>query len=342
MLLRTINMQISRTNQVRMQRQQMSRNLQTSNITPPHIHHDQRQHISLTHSTTTTNTQLAGKIQQIRRLPATLQTIHSLMPTGAHNRFNLLGRNQIPFGDHYNLLYAAERSQGRPFAGATGGAGAQRQHAIFGERGAGHGGADPLSLHMVHNSAAAVASMHMTPQANTAFSRHVAAGLGMKPVMYGPTGNQSAVNVPSALRATTAAQQQQQGVGMSPSTETKPTKDSKRRGKRGRQQQQQRPPANTMQTPKKIKKSNDGEEDEEDETPVGWVQCNRCKEWRQLPRHIDAESLPDQWFCKVKRYRYFWGPYLQLYLHPRFRACLPPHPRSPLIVPNRTQRGKPT
>lgn len=256
MLLRTINMQISRTNQ------------------------------------------LAGKIQQIRRLPATLQTIHSLMPTGAHNRFNLLGRNQIPFGDHYNLLYAAERSQGRPFAGATGGAGAQRQHAIFGERGAGHGGADPLSLHMVHNSAAAVASMHMTPQANTAFSRHVAAGLGMKPVMYGPTGNQSAVNVPSALRATTAAQQQQQGVGMSPSTETKPTKDSKRRGKRSRQQQQQRPPANTMQTPKKIKKSNDGEEDEEDETPVGWVQCNRCKEWRQLPRHIDAESLPDQWFCK--------------------------------------------
>ena len=225
-----------------------------------------------------------------------------MLPAGAHNRFNLIGRNQLPFGD-YNLLFAAERAQGRPFAAPATGT-PQRQHAIFGDRSAGHSGADPLSLRMVHNSAAAVAaSMHMNSQANPAFSRHVAAGLGMKPVMYGSAGNQSAASVPSAIRAA-AVTQQQQGVG--PSTEAKPAKDAKRRAKRGRQQQQQqqqqqqpRTTASTVQTAKKTKKSNDGEDEEDDETPVGWVQCNRCKEWRQLPRHIDADSLPDQWFCKV-------------------------------------------
>ena len=33
---------------------------------------------------------------------------------------------------------------------------------------------------------------------------------------------------------------------------------------------------------------------------VAWyrdsVQCDRCKRWRQLPRHISLQDLPDQWY----------------------------------------------
>ena len=236
-------------------------------------------------------------MQQNRRLPATLQSIQSMLPNGAHNRFGLMGRNQLPFGDHYNVLF--ERAQSRAYA-ATGGATSQRQHSIFGERGTGHPGADPLSLHMVHNNAAAVAAgMHMASPANTTFSRHVAAGLGMKPVMYGSAGNQPTVSVPGVMRAATITQQQQQhGVAPSASAEAKSVKDAKRRAKRPRPQPQSNSTA-TLEAQKKGKKDAEGEEEDEDESPVGWVQCNRCEEWRQLPRNIDADSLPEEWFCKV-------------------------------------------
>ena len=290
MLLRTINLQINRTNQV------CTCTIKTlihANVNSLYTHTIANANVYTTYSPHTP--QLPGKMPQNRRLPANLQSVQSMLSNGAHNRFGLMGRNQLPFGDHYNVLF--ERAQGRAFA-ATGAATPQRQHTIFGERGAGHAGADPLSIHMAHNNAAAVAAgMHMTSPANTTFSRHVAAGLGMKPVMYGAAGNQSTVGVPGAMRATTIAPQQQQVVPGAPG-EAKSVKDAKRRAKRPRPQPQPNNPA-TLETQKKPKKDTDGDEEDEDESPVGWVQCNRCKEWRQLPRNIDAESLPDQWFCKV-------------------------------------------
>ena len=37
---------------------------------------------------------------------------------------------------------------------------------------------------------------------------------------------------------------------------------------------------------------------------IEWVQCDRCQQWRKLPRHISKDSLPTEWFCEMNS----WAP----------------------------------
>ena len=46
-----------------------------------------------------------------------------------------------------------------------------------------------------------------------------------------------------------------------------------------------------------------GEEQQFDSTlppeiPTSWIQCEGCLKWRRVPWHIDAETLPDMWYCQ--------------------------------------------
>ena len=34
------------------------------------------------------------------------------------------------------------------------------------------------------------------------------------------------------------------------------------------------------------------------EIPTAWVQCEDCRKWRRVPWHVDAEKLPDVWYCR--------------------------------------------
>ena len=34
------------------------------------------------------------------------------------------------------------------------------------------------------------------------------------------------------------------------------------------------------------------------ELPTAWVQCEGCRKWRRVPWNIDADSLPEEWFCQ--------------------------------------------
>lgn len=34
------------------------------------------------------------------------------------------------------------------------------------------------------------------------------------------------------------------------------------------------------------------------EENTGWVQCDACMKWRRVPWNVNADDLPDQWFCK--------------------------------------------
>jgi hypothetical protein len=40
------------------------------------------------------------------------------------------------------------------------------------------------------------------------------------------------------------------------------------------------------------------------EENTGWVQCDACMKWRRVPWNVNADLLPDQWFCKDN----FWDP----------------------------------
>lgn len=35
------------------------------------------------------------------------------------------------------------------------------------------------------------------------------------------------------------------------------------------------------------------------EMPTSWVQCEGCKKWRRVPWHVDADSLSEEWQCKM-------------------------------------------
>ncbi|KAJ8604689.1 hypothetical protein CTAYLR_006545 [Chrysophaeum taylorii] len=42
---------------------------------------------------------------------------------------------------------------------------------------------------------------------------------------------------------------------------------------------------------------------EKEEAPLfQWVQCDRCQKWRRLPGVVDAEQLPEKWFCVMNRW----------------------------------------
>ncbi|KAG5182604.1 CW-type zinc finger-domain-containing protein, partial [Tribonema minus] len=30
-----------------------------------------------------------------------------------------------------------------------------------------------------------------------------------------------------------------------------------------------------------------------------WAQCDACRKWRQLPKHVSATQLPAKWYCKM-------------------------------------------
>lgn len=47
---------------------------------------------------------------------------------------------------------------------------------------------------------------------------------------------------------------------------------------------------------------NNEKELSEDEKP--WVQCNSCDKWRQLPKDVDVDALPDLWTCSMN----IWDP----------------------------------
>lgn len=34
------------------------------------------------------------------------------------------------------------------------------------------------------------------------------------------------------------------------------------------------------------------------EIPTSWIQCEDCRKWRRVPWNIDAEALPDMWYCQ--------------------------------------------
>lgn len=39
---------------------------------------------------------------------------------------------------------------------------------------------------------------------------------------------------------------------------------------------------------------------------MDWVQCERCTKWRSLAPEIDANALPDPWYCENNH----WAPEL--------------------------------
>ena len=43
----------------------------------------------------------------------------------------------------------------------------------------------------------------------------------------------------------------------------------------------------------------EGSVDPEEESKAQWVQCDKCEKWRKLPGHINPDSLPDVWECKL-------------------------------------------
>lgn len=45
-------------------------------------------------------------------------------------------------------------------------------------------------------------------------------------------------------------------------------------------------------------KSDRGDDADESEDRK-WVQCEKCEKWRSIPSIIDAESLPDSWYCEL-------------------------------------------
>ena len=46
----------------------------------------------------------------------------------------------------------------------------------------------------------------------------------------------------------------------------------------------------------------EGEDEYEDNN---WVQCEKCEKWRSIPASVDAESLPDNWYCELNDWNDF-------------------------------------
>ena len=88
-----------------------------------------------------------------------------------------------------------------------------------------------------------------------------------------------------------------------------------RGGKIGLEKKQKRPPvaASEEATPKVgNKEERVGKAGVAKQTPdrmetkgeQPWVLCDRCKQWRKLPKTVDASELPSKWFCSMNK----WDP----------------------------------
>lgn len=45
------------------------------------------------------------------------------------------------------------------------------------------------------------------------------------------------------------------------------------------------------------------EQPSEPEAPLfQWAQCDRCQKWRRLPGVVDAQQLPEKWYCEMNRW----------------------------------------
>ena len=57
--------------------------------------------------------------------------------------------------------------------------------------------------------------------------------------------------------------------------------------------------SNSNSARKQEKENNKERERAQPKLEVGWVQCDKCDKWRTVPGEIDADSLPDSWFCEM-------------------------------------------
>ena len=49
----------------------------------------------------------------------------------------------------------------------------------------------------------------------------------------------------------------------------------------------------------------EGENDIDEYDDINWVQCEKCEKWRSIPASVDAESLPNNWYCELNDWNDF-------------------------------------
>lgn len=86
-----------------------------------------------------------------------------------------------------------------------------------------------------------------------------------------------------------------------------------------------RPDGNAEDDGDAEEESDDSEEDVQ-VVEEKWVQCDRCKKWRELPGFVDTNALPEQWYAIIDHH------------HHHCHTTSPPPHTNPLPLPPGTAK----